>query len=101
VISKNNQSYVIDTKWKLVNYKPSIEDIRQMYVYHHYFNAQKVALLYPGTREYNSGQFIDIKEQNKLSAMECGLLFTGVESKLSDWQKNLIIDIESWLNSEI
>lgn len=50
----------MNTKWKNVQTKPSIEDVRQMYAYHHYFAAEKVALLYPGEHDYISGNFVQI-----------------------------------------
>ncbi len=39
---------VIDTKWKVLkNQNPEMEDLRQIYLYAQYFNAEKVILLYP------------------------------------------------------
>lgn len=44
----SGKKYVIDTKWKkLKTYQPAAEDLRQMFVYNHYFNASKGLLLYP------------------------------------------------------
>jgi 5-methylcytosine-specific restriction enzyme subunit McrC len=56
--------YILDTKWKIVHTKPSIEDVRQMYAYHHYFAAEKVALLYPGEHDYISGNFVEIDDKS-------------------------------------
>lgn len=48
-------TYVIDTKWKRpFNNAASIEDLRQMYTYARFWNANKVMLLYPG-EPYDSG----------------------------------------------
>lgn len=47
--------YIIDTKWKRPqNKSSSISDLRQMYVYNRFWNAQKAMLLYPGESNYNS-----------------------------------------------
>src|SRR5690606_15457083 len=97
-VSTKNDSYVLDTKWKLIALKPSIEDIRQMYAYHHYFEAKKVALLYPGDAHYVTGKFVDVKSQNRLSDIECGLLFTQYSGSVKDWQKRIGEEIKHWIS---
>jgi 5-methylcytosine-specific restriction enzyme subunit McrC len=48
LIQTPEDSIILDTKWKLLDgQKPSMEDLRQVYVYAQYFNAKKVVLLYP------------------------------------------------------
>lgn len=96
-IEKDGLSYVLDTKWKLVNLKPSIEDVRQMYAYHHYFTAKKVALLYPGSMPYVKGNFIDIESQAIRKDMECGLMFTQFQSDVKAWQGQIVEDINGWI----
>lgn len=97
-LTKGELNYVLDTKWKLINMKPSIEDIRQMYAYHHYFKARKVALLYPGDTKNVSGNFLDILEQHKISEIECGLIFTKFSDSVKNWQKQICIEIENWID---
>lgn len=48
VLTHKGQRIVVDTKWKVLkNRSPSIEDLRQMYVYSEYFNAERTVLLFP------------------------------------------------------
>ena len=48
VVQCEGQTFVLDTKWKILkSVRPSIEDLRQLYVYCRYFNAKKGVLLYP------------------------------------------------------
>lgn len=93
-----NERFVLDTKWKMVDKKPSIEDIRQMYAYHHYYSAKKVALFYPGSSRYTKGQFVEIEQQNKLSEMECGLLFTKYNDSVKNWQVKIGEEVINWMN---
>lgn len=96
-VSTKGGIYVLDTKWKLVSSKPSIEDIRQMYAYHHYFEAKKVALLYPGGSPYVTGKFVDINSQKHLCDTECGLLFTQYSGSVKNWQKQIGEEIQDWI----
>lgn len=44
----NNNTYVIDTKWKIVeNNNPADEDLKQMFTYNLHWKAEKSILLYP------------------------------------------------------
>lgn len=55
---KQWETYVIDTKWKLVEVSnPSDADLKQMYVYNLYWDSPKSMLLYPKSGEVKDGQF--------------------------------------------
>lgn len=99
-ISDGKSNFVLDTKWKLVDRKPSIEDIRQMYAYHHYFKAEKVALLYPGNESYKTGNFVGIITQKPDIEMECGLMFTQFQTSVKDWQIQIGKEVEKWIFKE-
>jgi len=91
--------YVLDTKWKMVDNQPSIEDIRQMYAYHHYFRAEKVALLYPGNSPYIMGNFVEVENQNILSKKECGLMFTEFKDTVKVWQGEIVEEVKKWIEN--
>lgn len=105
-IQKGDWKYVIDTKWKLVSNEPSMEDLRQMYAYHHYFNAKKAALLYPGKNSDIHGSFVPIEkkekkerlDQDQESELRCGLLFTQSSKTVKDWQLEIGVLINNWAN---
>ena len=49
VISNDEDTFIIDTKWKRPRDKGAkISDLRQMYAYNKFWNAKRAMLLYPG-----------------------------------------------------
>ncbi|MCW7498457.1 McrC family protein [Leptospira levettii] len=100
IFSKNSNQFVLDTKWKILKGgNPSVEDLRQMYVYHEYYNAKKVALVYPADYELSgkvwAGKYIDHTSQ-KVSNKECSNLFISSEENIAEWQKNIYLNISKW-----
>lgn len=87
---------VLDTKWKNVSDKPAMEDIRQMYAYHHYFKAKKAALVFPGDSPSIEGNFIDIENQKGNSGLSCGLIFIDVDPNVKTWMQNIASQISHW-----
>jgi len=76
----NNQKIILDTKWKLVNDRPSEEDLRQMFTYNKLFGSNMAYLVYPGSNPEISGKFFHHDEHGT-----CGLKFISFleGSKLS------------------
>lgn len=97
-VSNNNGNYILDTKWKLIYGKPSIEDIRQMYAYHMYYKAQKVALLYPGKSDYKKGNFVKTGKERTISDLECGLLYIDCQEDVRKWQEDIREVVKKWIN---
>ena len=100
-ISKNKQ-YIIDTKWKNLNgNNPTVEDLRQMYVYHEYFNAEKVALLYPNdvfpTAEVVKGKYSKKKHDVVENLMECSIMPISVKKDVREWQKSIGSTVYEWV----
>ncbi|TVP53851.1 MAG: restriction endonuclease, partial [Mongoliibacter sp.] len=98
-IIKGKQTFVFDTKWKMLkDNKPSVEDVRQMYAYHHYFKAEKVALLYPGDFNPMSGKYVDIEDQKLDSSFECSLIFLPVVMDVRKWQEDICDKVKLWIS---
>lgn len=98
VINKDRTDCVVlDTKWKNLNgYNPSSDDLRQIYVYHEYYGANKVALIYPGKETTNSnGNYLDPLTRQE-TEKECSVISFIVEPKIKQWQKKIYTDLESW-----
>jgi 5-methylcytosine-specific restriction enzyme subunit McrC len=54
VLRKGSQTFIIDTKWKRPNKSSaSVNDLRQMYAYCRFWDAEKALLLYPGDAKGN------------------------------------------------
>ncbi|MCC6724275.1 MAG: restriction endonuclease, partial [Saprospiraceae bacterium] len=86
-IEWNGGKVVLDTKWKnLDGNKPDIQDLRQMYAYTKYFEAKKVALVYPGTSDERKGNFYKEGNIQNESGEECSLIPIDVEQNIKDWQ---------------
>lgn len=98
VITLNNgKKIVLDTKWKNIqNGNPSAEDLRQLYVYHEYFKAEKVALIYPGAYSIRKGNFYE-KSQNTLSSKECCIIKIPTNQRISVWQQKIYYGIFNWI----
>jgi len=89
VIHKDSDNCVVlDTKWKNLNgYNPSPEDLRQMYVYHEYYKANRVALVYPGEARAVKGTYFD--RETEKSNKECSILTIPIENNIKTWQKSI------------
>jgi 5-methylcytosine-specific restriction enzyme subunit McrC len=89
-IEKDNVRIVLDTKWKNLGYKsPSVEDLRQMFVYSQYWKATHTALVYPGAHsQWSDGDFASIS--SKEEKIRCGIITIKPELRISEWQKRIL-----------
>lgn len=99
VIKKGDYIAVLDTKWKNLNgYNPSVEDLRQMYVYHKYFKTKKTALIYPGKESKIKGNYFDYNSNLNLD-MQCSVFQIELETtNTSTLQKQIAEKIINWIN---
>ena len=81
VQTKNNGNIILDTKWKYQK-ETSIEDIRQMYAYSKYFEANENYLVYPDTNVIDvikrKGKFYNPQKDGEFDTNSCGLMFVNL-----------------------
>lgn len=95
LIHGRSSTVVLDTKWKYLNGEgPSADDLRQMYVYQEYFQANMAALIYPGTDRKLSGAYFQKEENKHLDTKECHILQISVEENTFLWQKKIVAAVE-------
>lgn len=65
VIQKNNQTFIIDTKWKIVSdLIPTDVDLKQIFAYNLFWNCQKSILLYPAQKnQSNEGDYYSFENK--------------------------------------
>ena len=66
---KNNNIFILDTKWKVLsnqksNYGISQSDMYQMYAYHKNYEAKNVILLYPLSEKITMNKLIEFKSKD-------------------------------------
>jgi len=98
VINKGKDDcIVLDTKWKNIRQdNPSPHDLRQMYVYMKYYNAKRVALVYPNVKSsIKSGLFYK-ETDSELSNNNCSLISIGIVEDIKQWQVKIYKQINDW-----
>lgn len=93
------ENYVLDTKWKNLNgYNPSPEDLRQMYVYHRFYQAKKVGLIYPSDQHsIKKGNYYNSLIPNEMSEKECSIMQIASASDIRIWQDNIARQIKEFI----
>lgn len=102
IVIKHNESkeiIVLDTKWKNINNSnPSSEDLRQMYVYHRFYQANKVVLLYPSDKhQIRKGNYFNSTIQGELSDKVCSMMQIATGDTIQTWQEEIVENIQIYL----
>lgn len=97
---ESQENYVLDTKWKNLNgYNPSPEDLRQMYVYHRFYQAKKVALVYPSDQHsIQRGNYFSSDNHLEMSDKECSIMQIATASDIKVWQDEIVNQINFLLD---
>ena len=93
------ENIVLDTKWKNLNgYNPSPDDLRQMYVYHRFYQAKKVALVYPSDNHaIQKGNYYHSLITGEMSDKECSIVHIATASDIKNWQEVIGNQISEFL----
>lgn len=90
VLKTNNETFVIDTKWKIIEANnPSDDDLKQMFVYNLHWKAEKTLLLYPKTNQIDS-EFGTFHYGNL--GKKCKLGFVDITEKLTIKNSKIVAD---------
>ncbi len=92
-----HECVVLDTKWKnLQGQRPADDDLKQLFVYHKYFTANKVALVYPGEFATVKGNYFDPDGND--AAEECSLIGISVQHDVGKWQTEIGQIVSKWIS---
>jgi len=88
VLEINQKKYIIDTKWKVLpNSSPSIEDLKQLYIYCRYFKSNKGILLYPLATNQKTTMPLPYLDEDK--DIDCQLVFVNILNKEGQLEKGI------------
>ena len=104
MITKNNKTVIIDTKWKIIDdNRPGDDDLKQMFVYNLLWDAEKSVLLYPGNKQSSSGSYLHFHLSKKINVVNEA---ETKEGKKSDYYNHCwlcffdIVDINTQASKE-
>ncbi len=91
IIQIGKRKYVLDTKWKVLqNNSPSMEDLKQLYIYCQYFDAELGILLYPKVHAIGNSSIIPFQlAQNEAATIHGQVLFLNILDQAGQLNKNL------------
>lgn len=80
LLEVDGQRFVLDTKWKVLqNNSPSIEDLKQLYIYCQYFSAERGILLYPQVHNVENTAMIPFQSADNQKDIKKGqVLFVDI-----------------------
>ncbi|WP_218599213.1 McrC family protein [Polaribacter sp. NJDZ03] len=108
VLRKGNQTYIIDTKWKRPQKSSaSVSDLRQMYAYCRFWDAEKAVLLYPGEtsenkfKSYQTDDYsLDYNKYSQKIKHQCKMGYVSVLDTEGNFRNDIAADILTLLDFE-
>lgn len=95
IIQKDNQTFIIDTKWKIVaDLIPADADLKQMFTYNLFWDCQKSILLYPAQKDQsNEGDYYSFQNKgsyNTKCAVETVCILDSEQKLYNDFGKCIL-----------
>lgn len=101
VITHGEQTYVVDTKWKLLNNnRPSDDDLQQMYAYTKYFQSWHTILCYPGSNGKCSGKFLAEVPGSSGYPFSIETIEVNANHSIGQWQEEIYRVFEDYLKQD-
>ena len=100
IVEIEGKKIVLDTKWKVLdNGRPSIEDLKQMYIYCRYFKAQRGILLFPTAQPTNKTTTQPFLDEAK--NIHCQILLLNVLDKVGQLKENIGEELKTVMSYEL
>lgn len=90
VVNYQQEKYIIDTKWKILlphSPSPTIEDLKQLYIYCRYFKATKGILLFPTSKATHNTTAQPFLDETK--DISCQLVLVNIIDKQGKLKQGL------------
>jgi 5-methylcytosine-specific restriction enzyme subunit McrC len=79
LVEMEGQKIILDTKWRMLKRaQPSADDLKQLFVYMNYFDAQMAYLLFPKVGQLEDKLPIPYAPNEHLPQLWCGLSFCNI-----------------------
>lgn len=100
LVTIGNRKYVLDTKWKVLqNASPNMEDLKQLYIYCQYFEAERGILLYPKVQAIENSPVIPFQPtKNENTTIHGQVLFLDIIDEVGQLNKDLGKDLIKMLH---
>lgn len=88
VVRRGDQTLVLDTKWKNLGQRPSMADLRQLYVYGEFWDTSQTAIIFPGRAVPVRGDFKRLGYSNS-----CSLVPIAPVGEVGVWQQQIAQEV--------
>jgi 5-methylcytosine-specific restriction enzyme subunit McrC len=100
--TQNRIDMVWDTKWKMpADLIPSADDLQQMFAYSRLFEAQSVALIYPGPEHHSIAGTYQTPGYPLPGRSRCGVITIPPNQNTQKWQEEIFESFQTWERDQL